>query len=37
MPVSEDIWHRILTLPCSTHLTEQEQTFVIDTVRELLA
>lgn len=37
MPVSEDIWHRILTLPCSTHLTEQEQTFVIDTLRELLA
>lgn len=37
MPVCEDIWHRILTLPCSTHLTEQEQAFVIETLRELLA
>jgi perosamine synthetase len=37
MPVCEDIWHRILTLPCSTHLAEQEQTFVIETLRELLA
>jgi perosamine synthetase len=36
MPVSDDIWHRILTLPCSTNLTPDQQAFVIETLRRLL-
>lgn len=36
MSVSESIWTRVLTLPCSTHLTEAEQEFVIGVLRELL-
>lgn len=33
VPVSEAIWERILPLPCSTHLTSDEQARVIDAVR----
>jgi dTDP-4-amino-4,6-dideoxygalactose transaminase len=36
MSVSEEIWHRILTLPCSTQLTVAEQSLVISTLRGLL-
>ena len=32
MAVSESLWGRIVTLPCSTNLTEAEQTKVIDAV-----
>lgn len=35
--VSEALWARVLTLPCSTGLTDDEQSFVIETVRKLLA
>jgi len=31
-PVTNDIWHRIITLPCSTGLTKKEQDHVISTV-----
>ncbi|HEX2724953.1 MAG TPA: DegT/DnrJ/EryC1/StrS family aminotransferase, partial [Beijerinckiaceae bacterium] len=34
--VSDDVWTRILTLPCSTHLSEADQGYVIDTVRRNL-
>lgn len=37
MPVCESVWDRVLTLPCSTHLTSEEQTRVIATLRGLLA
>lgn len=37
MPVLEGFWDRILTLPCSTALTEVEQRQVIDAVRQVLA
>lgn len=37
MSVCENIWSRVLTLPCSTHLTAEEQTRVIATLRGLLA
>ena len=33
-PVSDDVWRRVLTLPCSTGLSEAEQTRVIEAVRE---
>jgi dTDP-4-amino-4,6-dideoxygalactose transaminase len=33
-PVSTDIWSRIVTLPCSTGLTNVEQARVIDVVRQ---
>ena len=36
MSVCEDIWYRILTLPCSTSLSDADQEFVIATLRELL-
>jgi dTDP-4-amino-4,6-dideoxygalactose transaminase len=36
MTVCEDLWHRVLTLPCSTHLSDAQQAFVIATMRELL-
>jgi perosamine synthetase len=36
MPVCEQFWQRILTLPCSTNLTDADQAFVIRTLRELL-
>ncbi len=32
-PVSESVWRSLLTLPCSTGLTDEEQTTVIDAVR----
>ncbi len=35
--VSEDLWPRILTLPCSTHLTDADQDHVIAAVRKALA
>jgi len=34
--ISNQIWNKILTLPCSTHLTEKDQDFVITSVRQLL-
>ncbi len=33
LPVSEDLWERIVTLPCSTQLTSDEQSKVIAAVR----
>lgn len=36
LPVSDDIWRRIVTLPCSTHLSGDEQAYVIDTIRRSL-
>ena len=33
LPVSDLVWDTILTLPCSTHLTEAEQQTVIAAVR----
>jgi len=33
MAICEDIWDRVLTLPCSTNLTNEEQTKVIDLVQ----
>lgn len=36
MPVSDAVWPRVLTLPCSTGLTEAEQLRVIDAVSEEL-
>jgi len=36
-PVSEKIWEKILTLPCSTNLTETDQNQVISTVKTLLS
>ena len=35
MPVSDALWPAILTLPCSTDLSEAEQTRVIDAVRSV--
>lgn len=37
MPVSDDIWKRVLTLPCSTHLKPEEQQKVIDVLTEALS
>ncbi len=37
MSVCEGIWSRVLTLPCSTNLTHEEQGRVIATLRGLLA
>ena len=34
---TENLWPRILTLPCSTQLTEEDQNHVITSVREVLA
>ncbi len=36
LPVSDRVWDTILTLPCSTGLTQQEQNTVIAAVRETL-
>jgi dTDP-4-amino-4,6-dideoxygalactose transaminase len=33
-PVSDRLWSRVVTLPCSTHLTEADQSKVIDAVQE---
>lgn len=32
LPVSEYLWQRIVTLPCSTHLTDKEQERVVEAV-----
>jgi dTDP-4-amino-4,6-dideoxygalactose transaminase len=32
MPVSDRLWSRIVTLPCSSHLTDAQQAHVVDTV-----
>jgi len=36
-PVADDLWPRIVTLPCSTHLGAADQDHVIATVRAVLA
>ncbi len=36
LPVTDDLWQRILTLPCSTHLSEEEQLQVIAETRAAL-
>lgn len=36
MPVSEQIWDKILTLPCSTHLSAREQETVIAELESIL-
>lgn len=33
LPVTEDLWQRVLPLPCSTDLTEGELNYVVDRVR----
>lgn len=35
-PVTDALWYRVLTLPCSTGLTEAEQAQVIDAVRAVV-
>jgi len=35
--VVDSLWGRILTLPCSTNLTEEQFTYVVETVRDLLS
>lgn len=37
LPVTEDLWGRIITLPCSTSLTQADQATVIDAVRKVLS
>lgn len=37
MPVSDNLWRRIVTLPCSTNLSEAEQTAVIGAVLQIMA
>lgn len=37
MPVADGIWKRVLTLPCSTHLSSQDQDKVIAVLKEALA
>ena len=37
MPVSDQIWDKILTLPCSTHLNLREQKKVIDGLVSILS
>ena len=36
MPVTDSLWTRILTLPCSTQLTEDEQSTVIQAMKTVL-
>lgn len=36
LPVADAVWHTMLTLPCSTHLTDDEQRTVIAAVRDCL-
>lgn len=36
MDISEDIWDRVLTLPCSTNLTYLEQSKIIDSINSVL-
>lgn len=36
MPVAEGVWTRVLTLPCSSHLTTSDQRAVIEAVRRLV-
>jgi dTDP-4-amino-4,6-dideoxygalactose transaminase len=36
LPVTESLWQRIVTLPCSTHLTDAEQDRVIAATRKAL-
>jgi len=37
MRATEDLWNRIVTLPCSTMLTNAQQNRVIDAVRDILS
>ncbi|CAA6605024.1 putative pyridoxal phosphate-dependent aminotransferase [Rhodospirillaceae bacterium LM-1] len=37
MPVADDIWKRVLTLPCSAHLTPSDQAKVIGVLKEALS
>jgi len=37
MPVSDAVWHRILTLPCSTGISDAELAHVVAAVREVLS
>jgi Predicted pyridoxal phosphate-dependent enzyme apparently involved in regulation of cell wall biogenesis len=36
LDVTENLWSKIITLPCSTSLTEAEQTHVIDSLKPML-
>jgi perosamine synthetase len=36
MPVSDRLWQAVLTLPCSTGLSDDEQAYVIDQVKDIL-
>lgn len=37
LTVTESIWNKVVTLPCSTQLSESDQTVVISVIRDLLA
>lgn len=34
--ISDDLWQRVLTLPCSTHLTAKDQQHVVTEIRKFL-
>jgi dTDP-4-amino-4,6-dideoxygalactose transaminase len=36
LPVTDRVWKRLLSLPCHDNLTEEEQDFVIDRVKEFI-
>jgi dTDP-4-amino-4,6-dideoxygalactose transaminase len=36
LPITESVWDRVVTLPCSTNLTDADQSKVIDAVRRLM-
>ena len=36
MGVTQDVWNKIVTLPCSTSLSDDDQAYVIDCVRQVL-
>lgn len=37
LTMTDDLWHRVVTLPCSTGLSDIDQSFIIDTVRAAFA
>lgn len=36
MPIADDVWWRILTLPCSTTITEEQLEYVVSSVRKII-
>lgn len=37
MPVADNLWEHILTLPCSTTITEEQLKYVVKTVKKILS